>query len=88
MGYFSEASKQQEQARSEMNVDMDEVIHEHYHNVPVYTNMSIKWGWIFLVKGEEVINNGKSSKIVGFYAAQNWKNSSNGPPFGSFSREK
>ena len=24
-----------------MNVDMDDVIHEHGHNVPVYTNMSI-----------------------------------------------
>ena len=53
-----------------MNVDMDDVIHEHCHNVPVYTNMSIKWGWIFLVKGEEVTNNGKTSKIVGFYEAQ------------------
>ena len=67
---------------------MDDVIHEQGHNVPVYTNMSFKWGWIFLVKGEEVINNGKTSKIVGFYAAQNWKKSSNGPPFGTFSREK
>ena len=54
-----------------MNVDMDDVIHELCHNVPVYTNMSIKWGWIFLVKGKEVINNGETSKIVGFYAAQN-----------------
>ena len=77
MGYFSEASKNQEQARSELNVDMDDVIHEQGHNVPVYSNMSIKWGWIFLVNGEEVINNGKSSKIVGFCAAYNWKKSSN-----------
>ena len=61
---------------------MDDVILEQGHNVPVYTNMSIKWGWIFLVRGEEVINNGKTSKIVGFYAAQNWKKSSNGPPIG------
>ena len=73
MGYFSEASKNQEQARSELNVDMDDVIHEQGHNVPVYANMSIKYGWIFLVKVEEVINNGKTSKILGFYAAKNWK---------------
>ena len=52
---------------------MDDVIHEQGHNVPVYTNMYIKWGWIFLVKGEEVINNGKTSKIEGFYAAKDWK---------------
>ena len=67
---------------------MDDVIHEQDHNVLVYTNMSIKWDWIFLIKGEEVISNWKTSKIVGFYAAKNWKKSSNGPPFGSFSREK
>ena len=71
-----------------MNVEMDDVIHEQGHNIPVYTNMSIKWGGIFLFKGEEVINNGKTSKNVGFYAAQNCKKSSNGPPFESFSREK
>ena len=88
LGYFIKASKQKEQAWSELNVAMDDVIHEQGHNVPVYTNMSIKWGWIFLVKGEEVINNEKTSKIVGFYAPQKWKKSSNGPPFGSFSREK
>ena len=52
---------------------MDDVIHEQGHNVPVYANMSIKCGWIFLIKDKEVINNGKSSKIIGFYAAQNWK---------------
>ena len=68
---------------------MDDVIHEQDHNVPVYTNMNIKWDWIFLVKGEEVISNEKTSKIEGFYAAQNWrKKNSNGTPFGSFSREK
>ena len=27
-----------------------------------------------LIKGEEVIKNGKTSKIVGFYAAQNFQN--------------
>ena len=52
---------------------MDDVIHEQDHNVLVYTNMSIKWDWIFLIKGEEVISNGKTSKIVGFYAAKIWK---------------
>ena len=36
-----EASKQQQQAGSELNVDMDDVIHERGHNVSVYTNMSI-----------------------------------------------
>ena len=30
----------------------------------------------------------KTSKIIGFYAVKNGKKSSNGPPFGSFSREK
>ena len=44
LGYFSEASKNQEQARSELNLDMDDVIHEQGHNVPVYANMSIKYG--------------------------------------------
>ena len=43
---------------------MDDVIHEQDHNVLVYTNISIKWDWIFLVKGEEVISNWKTSKIV------------------------
>ena len=42
---------------------------------------------MILVRGEEVINKQKTSKIVGFYAEKNGKKLSNGPPFGSFSRE-
>ena len=32
----------------------------------VYTYMSIKWGWIFLVRGKEVIKNWKLEKLYGF----------------------
>ena len=38
LGYVSEASTQQQQARSELTVDMDDVIHERGQNVSVYTN--------------------------------------------------
>ena len=36
----------------------------------------------------ELYNNGKNSKNEGFSTARKEKKSSNGPPFGSFSREK
>ena len=36
----------------------------------------------------ELYNKGKNSKNVGFSTATQEKKSSNGPPFGSFSREK
>ena len=63
---------------------MDDVIHEQDHNVLVYTNMSIKWDWIFLIKGEEVISNGKTSKIVGFLQHEFEKNPPMVPPLDHF----
>ena len=65
---------------------MDEIINERGHNVPGCTNKSILWGRIIQVKGEEKMKNGKTLKIEGFYATKKWKKSSNGPPFGSFSK--
>ena len=40
------------------------------HKVSAYTSMCNYWGWIILVKGEDEINNGKTSTTEGFYAAK------------------
>ena len=37
---------------------------------------------------KNISNDLKNTKIVGFYAAKQWEKTSNGPPLGSFSREK
>ena len=39
--YFVYGSKRQQQAGSELNFDMDDIIHKWGQNVSVYTNMSI-----------------------------------------------
>ena len=67
---------------------MYDLIHERGNNVSVYTNISDLWGWIIPFRGEEVIYKPKTSKILGFYVLRKWKKLSNGPPFGSYSREK
>ena len=54
----------------------------------VTVHMSILWGWINLIRGVDVINTHKTNKIVGFYAVKYSTKISNGPPFGSFPREK
>ena len=39
LGYVSEASKQQKQAGSKLNIDMDDIIHEWTQNVSVCTSI-------------------------------------------------
>ena len=40
----------------------------------VYTNKTILWGWIILIRGEDVMNKYETSKIVGFCPARKWEN--------------
>ena len=79
--------QQQQQAGSELNVHLDDVIHEQCPNVSVYTNI-----YLMMLNNPSQMRRGdkkaKTSKIIGFHAVKNGKRSSNGPPFESFSREK
>ena len=65
-----------------MNVKLADIINEQGKNVYVYTNTTILWGWIILVKGKKDMNKWKTSKIEGFHLVRKWKKSSNGPPSG------
>ena len=69
-----------------VSADMDDGINEHGPAVSVSTNMYIL---IIVSRGEDVISiKKKTSNIIWFYVVKSGKKSSNGPPFGSFSREK
>ena len=73
----SEASKQQQQAGSEMNVDMDDVIHEWGPNV-----------YFMMLNSPSLRRRGdKHAKLQGFMKLK-WKKIIHWPPFGSFSRGK
>ena len=45
-----------QQTKSELNVDIADVILERGPNGSGYTNMSILWGWIIILRGDDVIN--------------------------------
>ena len=48
--------QQKQQAGYELNIKLANVIHERGQNEFVYTNTTILWEWIILVKGEDVMN--------------------------------
>ena len=67
---------------------MADVILEWTFDVSGYAKTFISRGEIIIFRGESVRNKWKTRKKKGFIQQENVTKSSNGPPFGKFSRGK